>query len=132
MAWDLYEVQDGYPRDNSATKTIRESCTTYSVDEREALVAAQSILDDDISSIPIVVELSHQRAKVKKTSDTPDKKYETNFSQLTEGPPQHTLMHQKTAETLAHTFGAVVLLATSLTNARGEIQVISSKQKNNY
>lgn len=71
MAWCFHDFQDGHYRAVSALFAIRELCTKQNVNEGEALVATQSIIQNRAlpSSILRVVELAGQLAKAKTVSE---------------------------------------------------------------
>lgn len=85
------------------------------------LFAARSIIEDKISSIQRVVELTDPYAEVSMTFEAHAKKYETEVSLLTDNAPQHTFIRRKTADTLIHALGTVVSLSASPKKARDKI-----------
>lgn len=127
MVWHFHDLKGGAHQVVSSIQAIRGFCTKYNVYEPGTFVAAQSIIEDRISSIPGVAEVTHQLAQVRKTCETHERKYEAEVSLLTDIATQHTLIQQKTADTLAHASGIVVSLARFLRKARDETRSMSCK-----
>lgn len=78
------------------------------MNESETLVAAQNIIEHEISSTSGAVKLFDQLDKMKKTCQTKEKTYEREDFRLMEIAAQHISMQQETVDTFAHTSGAVV------------------------
>lgn len=129
MAWNFHDLQGGNHRRVSALQAIRDLCTKDNVNEPKTLVAAQSIIKDEISFISRVVELTDQLSKVKKKCENHEKKHKMSVHRLTDIAAQPTLMQQKRADTLADVFRGVVLLAVFLKKARDEIREKSGKDE---
>lgn len=103
-------------------QAIRDLCNTFGVNEPDTLVDAHEIVKGRASFILEVVELTDQVAKTKKNYITNEKKYDTEYSQLTNNCWQQSLMRQNTADMLAHALPAVLSLAVSVTKRRNEVR----------
>lgn len=105
---DLHDSPCGDHLGVTAFQIIRELCAKYNLNEPDTLIAVEGIIEDGISSITRVVELTDELVEVKRTSEVHENKYKTEVSRLTDIAAQHTLMQQKTADILAHASGGVV------------------------
>lgn len=87
------------------------------------------MIEDGISSIRRVVQLTDQLSEVEETCKTHEKTYVMEYFQLTDLFAQHTWMQRNTADTSAHASGAVVSLLASGKKSRDEVRVLSCKNE---
>lgn len=82
MPCDFYDLQDTGHRDTPALQVIRNWCNNYRVKEPRSLVDTQGTIEDGISFIPNVVELTNLLAETKEKCLGDTKEHDTEVSRL--------------------------------------------------
>lgn len=107
MTWSFHGLRDSGRRGTLALQAIFDLCTKYNLNEPVSLVEAQTNIEDGISTIPRVAELTDQLAEPKKICLTHEE-HDTEVPLLNNLASQQTILQHKTADTLDHASGDVV------------------------
>lgn len=108
-------------------QVIRELCIQQNGNDPDTSVVSQSIIEDGIASILSIIKLADQLAEAEKVRKAHEKEYETEAFRLTDIAAQHSLLQQKTEDTLAQASGTEVSLVTSLKKERDVVHATSGK-----
>lgn len=127
MVYDFHNLQDSDRHGTPALQTVRDLCTKYNFQEPADLAGGQAILEDGISFISRVVDLTDQLAKTKKTCSTYKKEQEIYSARLNDRASQRIPLQKKTADTLTHASRAVISLAVSLKRAHKKVCMVSEE-----
>lgn len=126
-AWDFHDTHVSGRRDSLSIQTIQDLCTIYDINEPANLVDAKTLIEDEITSSSMIVELSCQLADTKESCSTHKKEHETEVTPLNDQASVQVKSHRKTTDTFSHALSFVASLDMSLRWSPEDVCRISSE-----